>query len=131
MLISMPAKTLAVASQKGGVDKTTLTFHLACGLAKEGLQILAVDRATRRAQLVTLYDALANGKELPTVQTLGFDLVPGSIQGAIRCPFHQPHGLQRTDIGMDILVIAPENLCQGPEASPHRANSQAPKKRSK
>jgi len=45
----MPAKTLAVVSQKGGVDKTTLTFHMACGLAKEGLQILAVDRATRRA----------------------------------------------------------------------------------
>ena len=36
-------KVIAVANQKGGVDKTTTTFNLGVGLAREGKRVLVVD----------------------------------------------------------------------------------------
>ncbi len=36
-------KVVAVANQKGGVDKTTTTEHLGIGLAKHGKRVLLID----------------------------------------------------------------------------------------
>ena len=39
----MPVKIISVFNNKGGVGKTTLTFHLAHALAESGKRVLAVD----------------------------------------------------------------------------------------
>lgn len=39
----MPVKIISVFNNKGGVGKTTLTFHLAHALAESGKKVLAVD----------------------------------------------------------------------------------------
>lgn len=39
----MTATVIALGSQKGGVGKTTVTFHLSAELARRGLRVLAID----------------------------------------------------------------------------------------
>jgi chromosome partitioning protein len=39
----MAGQIVAICNQKGGVGKTTLTFHLGVGAAREGLRVVVVD----------------------------------------------------------------------------------------
>jgi chromosome partitioning protein len=48
-------RTLAIFNVKGGEGKTTTAHALACGLAREGLEVLAVDLDSQ-ANLTTIFD---------------------------------------------------------------------------
>ena len=58
----MPAKTIAIANQKGGVGKTTTTVNLGDALARMGIRTLIVDM-----------DPQANA-----TSSLGFEKKPGA-----------------------------------------------------
>jgi len=47
----MPASTVALCNLKGGVGKTSTTFHLAGTLAKEGRRVLLFVSVRRRPLL--------------------------------------------------------------------------------
>ena len=58
----MPATTIAIANQKGGVGKTTTTVNLGDSLARMGIRTLVVDM-----------DPQANA-----TSSLGFEKQPGA-----------------------------------------------------
>ena len=46
----MSTKVISVLTQKGGVDKTTTTIHLAAGFAKKGSKVLVIDFDSQKNQ---------------------------------------------------------------------------------
>ena len=61
-------KTLAIANQKGGVGKSTLTVHLAYAATEAGLRVLLVDtlheKAARFYRAYGFREAMANSHTL-------------------------------------------------------------------
>jgi chromosome partitioning protein len=75
----MPAKTIVALNQKGGVGKTSTTYHLSGTLAKDGLRVLAVD-VDPQASLTQGFEGPNFMRALPRHASIaalfGDDLVP-------------------------------------------------------
>lgn len=56
-------KIITIANQKGGVGKTTTCQTLACGLARKGLRVLAIDCDSQRNMSFT-FNAMNNTKTI-------------------------------------------------------------------
>jgi chromosome partitioning protein len=93
----MPAVSLVLLNQKGGVGKTSTCHHLAGTLAKAGRRVLLIDndpqasltqglfgpQATRAFELETTVAAIYRGEAIPeqiihATEIPGIELIPGS-----------------------------------------------------
>jgi chromosome partitioning protein len=97
--ITKRTRTIAVANQKGGVGKTTTTYHLVRAALLQGLKVLAVDAdpqgnltaALRRddmeQDIAGLVDVLSSGAHMPLLHAVaptvwaGVDLIPTQGEG--------------------------------------------------
>ena len=70
---------IAVVNQKGGVGKTTLSIHLADGLAKAGRKVTLIDADAQNSSL--LWSALREGADIFPVLGMPKDTLYQEIQG--------------------------------------------------
>ena len=56
-------KVITIANQKGGVGKTTTCQTLACGLARKGFKVLAIDCDSQRNMSFT-FNVMQNEKTI-------------------------------------------------------------------
>src|SRR3954471_7494957 len=79
----MPAPIIALCNLKGGVGKTSTTFHLGGTLAKEGRRVLLVD-ADPQASLTQGFIGPDAARALPTRTTIaglfGDGLIPEPVE---------------------------------------------------
>lgn len=116
-------RTLAVASGKGGVGKTSLTLNLALLLTRQGRQVVVFDADLGMANIdvllgitprYTLYDFIRGEKELAEIMVtgpLGLKIIPGSSGVAELANLGQAQrsrviaALSRLDQEAEIMVI--------------------------
>lgn len=70
---------IAVVNQKGGVGKTTLSIHLADGLAKSGRKVALIDADAQNSSL--LWSAMRGGEDLFPVLGMPKETLYQEIQG--------------------------------------------------
>ncbi|MBB6443231.1 AAA family ATPase [Phycisphaera mikurensis] len=117
------ARTVAVASGKGGVGKTTLVVSLAAELVRRGRRVLVLDADFGTANVdvacgltpeATLADVLAGTHRLPEIALrtpAGFHLLPGAsgLTGAGDLPAEHLgdlfKGMDRLEAANDLILI--------------------------
>jgi chromosome partitioning protein len=72
---------ITMAGEKGGIGKTTLTFHLACHLAERGRRVLAVDFDPQGNLTYTLAGAYLEGAKRAVMQEWPLSAVVLPIEG--------------------------------------------------
>ena len=118
-----PARTLAIASGKGGVGKTSVSVNLAVQLARRGRRVVLLDAdlGTANADVICnvraprtlahLIDGRCSIEELVIPVPGGFHLVPGASGLAHMADLDGPrlsrltHGLSRLEDAADIILI--------------------------
>ncbi len=70
---------ISVVNQKGGVGKTTLSIHLADGLAKRGRRVALIDADAQNSSL--LWSASRSGDSLFPVMNMAKDTLYKELQG--------------------------------------------------
>ena len=108
----MAALRIAVANQKGGTGKTTLTVNLAAGFHRRGATVLL--DADPQGSATDWARIGAPGHDLPPIRSVDADTVRASIAHAARssryvlvdCPPHlQSDALQHVMGAVDIVLI--------------------------
>lgn len=84
-------KTIAVVNQKGGVGKTTCTFHIGQGLILKGYKVLFVDLESQRNLTFTM-SADPTGKTIIDLLQESIDAEPGAALHTLDAIQHTPQG---------------------------------------
>jgi chromosome partitioning protein len=108
----MTARIYALCNQKGGVGKTTMTFHLARAAVRAGLRVLMVD-ADPQGNLTTIAGVdvspdqvgLADVLSTRAPETLADVIVPTSWEGAHLVPTPDPDTLAA--VGDELVIAGP------------------------
>ena len=122
-------KVLSIVNQKGGVGKTTTTAHLAWGLEKKGLKVLAVDLDPQGGLTVVITGKNPDDFETTTADVLiqeipitdaiesiseGIDVVPANIElskaevlliNAIQREFRLRKALRKVKNSYDVVLL--------------------------
>lgn len=121
----MPARTLAVASQKGGVGKTTVALNLAYALADRGWRVLLVDADPQGSIGASIgypsdgpglygwlrgestFDQAALATRLPGLRTLPFGADAPAAAGEAAAGLAEPlmAALRREAADLDLVVV--------------------------